>query len=193
MRECVEKLQELSSPAFRAAKLQARPEVSADPHMDPGYESDVNEMSPLQGNPDRGGLWHVREQWSGGVSRRGVWGGCGRRGVGGIDGDGRVIACSGWADVSGEGRSEQSMGERRWERRRRRGVGRFERGGVVVLPRQERRCGWSEIEVELGGDEPEQRLRSRWVRCRAQRREGRSRSRIELRCGGEDVRERRKG
>lgn len=48
LRECVEKLQELSSPAFRAAKLQARPEVSADPHMDPGYESDVNEMSPLQ-------------------------------------------------------------------------------------------------------------------------------------------------
>lgn len=50
LRECVEKLQELSSPAFRAAKLQARPEVTADPHMDPGYESDVNELSPLQGN-----------------------------------------------------------------------------------------------------------------------------------------------
>jgi hypothetical protein len=49
LRECVEKLQELSSPAFRAAKLQARPEVTADPHMDPGYESDVNEKSPLQG------------------------------------------------------------------------------------------------------------------------------------------------
>lgn len=45
----MEKLQELSSPAFRAAKLQARPEVAADPHMDPQYESDVNEISPSQG------------------------------------------------------------------------------------------------------------------------------------------------
>lgn len=50
LRECVEKLQELGSPAFRAAKLQARPEVTADPHMDPGYESDVNEIAPLLGN-----------------------------------------------------------------------------------------------------------------------------------------------
>ncbi|KAG0567460.1 hypothetical protein KC19_7G136400 [Ceratodon purpureus] len=49
LRECVEKLQELSSPAFRAAKLQARPEVTADPHMDPNYESDTNEKSPLNG------------------------------------------------------------------------------------------------------------------------------------------------
>lgn len=49
LRECVEKLQELSSPAFRAAKLQARPEVTADPHMDPGYESDINENKPIQG------------------------------------------------------------------------------------------------------------------------------------------------
>lgn len=49
LRECVEKLQELGSPAFRAAKLQARPEVTADPHMDPGYESDVNDISPLHG------------------------------------------------------------------------------------------------------------------------------------------------
>lgn len=45
----MEKLQELSSPAFRAAKLQARPEVTADPHMDPGYESDINENKPSQG------------------------------------------------------------------------------------------------------------------------------------------------
>ncbi|KAL2628721.1 hypothetical protein R1flu_013407, partial [Riccia fluitans] len=43
LRECVEKLQELNSPAFRAAKLQARPEVSADLRMDPNYESDGNE------------------------------------------------------------------------------------------------------------------------------------------------------
>jgi len=50
LRECVEKLQELGSPAFRAAKLLARPEVTADPHMDPGYESDLNEIAPLLGN-----------------------------------------------------------------------------------------------------------------------------------------------
>ncbi|CAM6016894.1 unnamed protein product [Sphagnum balticum] len=37
---CVEKLEELNNPTIRAAKLQARPEVSADPHMRPGYESD---------------------------------------------------------------------------------------------------------------------------------------------------------
>ncbi|KAL3686815.1 hypothetical protein R1sor_013124 [Riccia sorocarpa] len=43
LRECVEKLQELNSPAFRAAKLRARPEVTADPRMDPNYESDGNE------------------------------------------------------------------------------------------------------------------------------------------------------
>lgn len=40
------------------------------------------------------------------MSRCGVWGGCGRRGVGGIDGDGCVIVCSGWVDVLGEGCSE---------------------------------------------------------------------------------------
>lgn len=39
----MEKLQELNSPAFRAAKLHARPEVTADPRMDPNYESDGNE------------------------------------------------------------------------------------------------------------------------------------------------------
>ncbi|CAM6126594.1 unnamed protein product [Calypogeia fissa] len=43
LRECVEKLQELNSPAFRAAKLKARPEVTADPRMDPNYESDTND------------------------------------------------------------------------------------------------------------------------------------------------------
>lgn len=43
LRECVEKLQELNSPAFRAAKLHARPEVTADPRMDPNYESDGND------------------------------------------------------------------------------------------------------------------------------------------------------
>ncbi len=49
MRECVEKLQELSNPAFRAAKLQARPEVSADPQMGLGYESDVSDDKPVTG------------------------------------------------------------------------------------------------------------------------------------------------
>jgi len=47
LRECVEKLQELSNPAFRAAKLQARPEVSADPQMGLGYESDVSDDKPV--------------------------------------------------------------------------------------------------------------------------------------------------
>lgn len=50
LRDCVEKLQELNSPGFRAAKLQARPEVTADPHMDPGYESDVSDGNPAAGN-----------------------------------------------------------------------------------------------------------------------------------------------
>ncbi|KAH9547795.1 hypothetical protein CY35_11G054900 [Sphagnum magellanicum] len=47
LRECVEKLQELSNPTFRAAKLHARPEVSADPRMGPGYESDVSDEKPI--------------------------------------------------------------------------------------------------------------------------------------------------
>lgn len=70
LRECVEKLQELGSPAFRAAKLQARPEVTADPHMDPGYESDVNEISPLQGNvhPLRIGLKKNKSDLVGGMA-----------------------------------------------------------------------------------------------------------------------------
>ncbi len=49
LRECVEKLQELSNPTFRAAKLHARPEVSADPRMGPGYESDVSDEKPITG------------------------------------------------------------------------------------------------------------------------------------------------
>jgi hypothetical protein len=46
-RELVEKLEELDNPAIRAGKLQARPEVSADPHMGPGYESDVSDDKPM--------------------------------------------------------------------------------------------------------------------------------------------------
>ncbi len=45
----MEKLEELNHPAIRAAKLQARPEVSADPHMGPGYESDVSDDKPMTG------------------------------------------------------------------------------------------------------------------------------------------------
>jgi hypothetical protein len=45
----VDKLEELNNPAIRAAKLQARPEVSADPHMGPGYESDVSDDKPMTG------------------------------------------------------------------------------------------------------------------------------------------------
>jgi hypothetical protein len=59
LRECVEKLQELSNPKFRAAKLHARPEVSADPRMGPGYESDVSDEKPMTGlltHPFRKGM-----------------------------------------------------------------------------------------------------------------------------------------
>ena len=40
LRECVERLQELNNPTFRAEKVKARPEIFADPHMDPTYDSD---------------------------------------------------------------------------------------------------------------------------------------------------------
>jgi hypothetical protein len=62
----VEKLQELSNPTFRAAKLHARPEVSADPRMGPGYESDVSDEKPITGllaNPFRKGCLWMRFQW----------------------------------------------------------------------------------------------------------------------------------
>lgn len=40
LRECVERLQELNNPTFRVEKVKARPEIVADPHMDPSYDSD---------------------------------------------------------------------------------------------------------------------------------------------------------
>ena len=36
----MEKLQELNNPTFRVEKVKARPEIVADPHMDPSYDSD---------------------------------------------------------------------------------------------------------------------------------------------------------
>lgn len=43
LRECVEKLQVLNHPAERARRLQEVPEVRADPHMSPNYESEEAE------------------------------------------------------------------------------------------------------------------------------------------------------
>lgn len=40
LRECVEKLQVLNSPAERERQLRAPIEINTDPHMDPNYESD---------------------------------------------------------------------------------------------------------------------------------------------------------
>ncbi|GLJ44306.1 hypothetical protein SUGI_0927280 [Cryptomeria japonica] len=50
IRECVEKLQLLSSPDERARKLQEIPEVIADPNVDPDYDSDDKEDMPKGSN-----------------------------------------------------------------------------------------------------------------------------------------------
>jgi hypothetical protein len=43
LRECVEKLQLLKTPEERQRRLEEIPEIHADPHMDPSYESEEDE------------------------------------------------------------------------------------------------------------------------------------------------------
>lgn len=38
----MERLQELNNSTFQDEKVKARPDIAADPHMDPSYESDEN-------------------------------------------------------------------------------------------------------------------------------------------------------
>lgn len=68
LRECVEKLQLLSSPDERARKLQETPDVIADPNVDPGYDSDEEKTA------DNNQGAHSN-QWDKGSSKKGWDGG----------------------------------------------------------------------------------------------------------------------
>ena len=59
LRECVEKLQELNNPTFRAEKVKARPEIVADPHMDPSYDSDDDGGDGGESDSMTGNLFRV--------------------------------------------------------------------------------------------------------------------------------------
>lgn len=68
LRECVEKLQLLSSPDERARKLLETPDVIADPNVDPGYDSDDDKTA------DNNQGTHSN-QWDKGSSKKGWDGG----------------------------------------------------------------------------------------------------------------------
>lgn len=68
LRECVEKLQLLSSPDERARKLEETPDVIADPNVDPGYDSDEDKTADNNQGAQS-------NQWDKGSSKRGWDGG----------------------------------------------------------------------------------------------------------------------
>ncbi|XP_052194905.1 zinc finger CCCH domain-containing protein 19 [Diospyros lotus] len=66
LRECVEKLQLLKTPEERRRRLEEIPEIHADPHMDPSYESEDND-SEMEDNKQE---IYTRQRGSG-FSRKG--------------------------------------------------------------------------------------------------------------------------
>lgn len=64
LRECVEKLQLLSSPEERERHLKAPFDIDADPHMDPNYESDDEELPADDSQGDIDGAQRIREKAS---------------------------------------------------------------------------------------------------------------------------------
>lgn len=69
LRECVEKLQLLSSPEEKERQLNAPLEINTDPHMDPNYESDNEEFLT---NDSQGNTAETQSPWEKGSSTK-IW------------------------------------------------------------------------------------------------------------------------